>query len=245
MAGKVKQTKRAIRRTAMAARTAISEATPGPLRRLFAPAVRLGDMLVLDHLFVRLVFPNRHRIAPGAWRAAQPLPYQLGKAKRMGVRTIINLRGPSTNSTYLAEKAECARLGLAFVDCRIRSRAAPSKDELLNLRNVFAIAEHPILFHCKSGADRAGLASTIYLHVKEGVPIEKARRELSLRYGHIRQADTGILDAFFERYLRDTANSPMDFFAWVEQVYDPEELKRSFKAQGWANRLVNGVLHRE
>lgn len=37
----------------------------------------------------------------------------------------------------------------------------------------------------------------------------------------------------------------MPFLTWVETVYDPEEVKSSFHAKGWANRLVNSVLKRE
>ena len=37
----------------------------------------------------------------------------------------------------------------------------------------------------------------------------------------------------------------MPFFEWVDTVYDPDELKRTFHAKGWANRLVNTVLRRE
>ena len=31
----------------------------------------------------------------------------------------------------------------------------------------------------------------------------------------------------------------------IETVYDPAEINRTFRANGWANRLVNGVLRRE
>ena len=61
----------------------------------------------------------------------------------------------------------------------------------------------------------------------------------------IRQADTGILDYFFERYLRDAAACPIEFGDWVETVYDPAELHRTFHASRWANRLVDGALRRE
>jgi protein tyrosine/serine phosphatase len=99
--------------------------------------------------------------------------------------------------------------------------------------------------HCKSGADRAGLMSVLYRFVHEGVQLKEAKKELSLRYGHIRQAHTGILDYFFEKYLEDTAKRPMPFFDWVENVYDPDELKRTFQSKGWANRIVDSVLRRE
>ena len=69
--------------------------------------------------------------------------------------------------------------------------------------------------------------------------------QLGLKYGHIRQANTGILDMFFERYLEDNARAPIAFFEWVEKVYNPRDLARAFIAKGWANVLVNGVLRRE
>jgi protein tyrosine/serine phosphatase len=99
--------------------------------------------------------------------------------------------------------------------------------------------------HCKSGADRAGLMSVLFLHFREGEPIERAKRQLSLKYGHIAQAETGVLDYFFERYLADNAAHAMPFMEWVETVYDPDEVKRTFRAKGWANRLVNSILKRE
>lgn len=245
MASPIKRMKRTVRRGGMSARAAIAVAAPAPVRRALGPVVHYADMLLFDHLFTRILFPNRHRLGAKAWRAAQPLPFQLKTAKKLGVRTVINLRGNVATTTYRFERAACQRLGLSYVDFRLRSRDAPSRRELHGLRDLFARVEPPILLHCKSGADRAGLASVLYLHVVEGVPIEEARRQLSLRYGHIRQADTGILDAFFELYLDHAAREPIDFFTWVDQHYKPGKLRRSYRAKGWANRIVDGILRRE
>lgn len=242
---RIKGIKRALRRHATNTRSRIAETAPEPLRRLASPVVGYADMLLLDHLFVRVLFPNRHRLSNRAWRAAQPLPYQLKKIKALGVRTVVNLRGNAQTSTARAEQAACERLGLGYVDFRIRSRDAPSKAELHGLRDLFARVEHPILLHCKSGADRAGLASALYLHLVEKVPVAEAKRQLSLRFGHIRHADTGVLDAFFDRYLAHAATDPIDLFTWIDTHYDPQELKHSFRSRGWANRLVDGILSRE
>jgi protein tyrosine/serine phosphatase len=241
----IKRMKRTIRRSATSARLEVSSRAPEPLRRAFAPLVNYTDMLLFDHLFVRLLFPNRHRLGLQAWRAAQPLPYQLRTAKKLGVRTVVNLRGNEDKPTARTERAACERLGLEYVDYCLRSRDAPSRDELHGLRDLFQRIDYPILLHCKSGADRAGLASALYLHIVEDVPIEKAARQLSLRYGHVRFADTGVLDAFFEQYLSHAAQNQIDFFDWVERHYDPAELKQSFRSRGWANRLVDGWLRRE
>jgi hypothetical protein len=37
----------------------------------------------------------------------------------------------------------------------------------------------------------------------------------------------------------------MPFFEWVEKVYDSKELTETYKANRWANRLVDLVLRRE
>jgi hypothetical protein len=87
--------------------------------------------------------------------------------------------------------------------------------------------------------------SVLYRHFREGMPIEAAKDELSLKYGHIRQADTGILDCFFERYIADNQVQPISFMDWVETRYDPDEVTEAFKSNGWANRFVDSVLQRE
>lgn len=240
-----KRAKRAFKRARLAVRNAIASHSPPVVTRTLGPAVRYIDMLVLDHVVIRTVFPNRHRVSNAVWRAAQPLPHQIGSLKRLGIRTIVNLRGEHKSATYALEKAACERHGIAFVDYRIRSRAAPTREEILGAVSLLEHVRYPILMHCKSGADRVGLMSALYRHVRDGEPIAEAKSELALRYGHIRQADTGVLDYFFERYLADAAREPIGFLDWVATVYDPAELKRSFRAQGWANRLVDGLLRRE
>ena len=84
------------------------------------------------------------------------------------------------------------------------------------MRNLLGSIEYPVLVHCKSGADRAGLMSVIVRHVREGIPISKAKEQLSLRYGHVRSADTGVLDAVFERYIEDETKTGIGFWDWVE-----------------------------
>lgn len=245
MAASSKKIRRAMWSAAGKVRAAVAQRTPEPIRRRVSPVLHYGEMLLFDHLVLRLVFPNRHKVADGVWRAAQPLPHQIDAARRLGIRTIVNLRGQFDNTTYVYEREACRRAGLKLVDFRVKSRNAPTLNELRGARDLFDSVEYPILMHCKSGADRVGLMSVLYRHVHEGVPMAQAVRQLSLRYGHIAQANTGIIDYFFERYMADAARAPIAFFDWVETVYDPDELRRSFKSSGWANRLVDRILRRE
>ena len=240
-----KEARRAIKRVTLGWRWTLVDRAPPWVRQSFGAPASYLDMLLVDHGIFRLFYLNRHRIDARTWRSAQPAPHQIKALTRLGIRTVVNLRGERMCGSYWLEKAACERAGIKFVDYQVRSRAAPSRAELRGARDLFATVDYPILMHCKSGADRAGLMSVLYRHLREGVPIPEALKQLSLRYGHIRQSDTGILDAFFERYLADTKNRPMPFFEWVETVYDPDELKRTYQAKGWANRIVNNVLRRE
>jgi protein tyrosine/serine phosphatase len=102
-----------------------------------------------------------------------------------------------------------------------------------------------VLFHCKSGADRAGMMATLYLHLHEGMELRRAMRQLSLFYGHVRQARTGVIDYFFERYLAETRGQAMPLLDWVERHYDPAELNATFRESGFARFVVNDLLRRE
>ena len=240
-----KPARRAIKRVTLGWRYSVADKAPPWMRRSFGKPALWLDMLLVDHGILRLFYLNRHRIDDVAWRSAQPAPHDIRALAGMGIKTIVNLRGDRMCGSYFLERAACERHGIRLVDFQIRSRAAPSRKELQEARELFETVEYPMLMHCKSGADRAGLMSVLYQHLRKGVPVPEALKQLSLRYGHIRQADTGVLDAFFERYLSDTAKRPMPFFEWVDTVYNPDELKKTFHSAGWANRLVNSVLRRE
>jgi protein tyrosine phosphatase (PTP) superfamily phosphohydrolase (DUF442 family) len=220
-------------------------ALPVTLRSRLAPCVHYADMLFVDHGIFRVVYPNRSPLGQTSWRAAQPTPGQIADYARRGVRTVVNLRGPRFCGSYWLEQEACRRHGLELVDFQVRSRAAPSKAEILATRSLLDRLERPLLLHCKSGADRAGLVSVLYCHHVEGLPIEDAVAQLHWRFGHFRAARTGILDHFFECYLEYARRRPMSFFEWVETVYDPDEVSRTFRAERWTSLFVDRILRRE
>jgi protein tyrosine/serine phosphatase len=220
-------------------------ASPAWLRDGFAPVLCYTEMLFIDYGIARIVYNNRHKISKDVWRSAQPAPHHVRWLAKRGIKTIINLRGEQTFGTRWLEQQACARNGVTLIDLALKSRAPPSRANLKAMKDVLERVDYPILVHCKSGADRAGLMATIVRHVRDNAPISEAKEQLSWRFGHVRSADTGVLDAVFDRYLEDQAKTGISFWEWVDTVYDPEQISRSFKARGWANRLVNGLLHRE
>ncbi len=203
------------------------------------------DLFFVDHHFFRSIYLNRHKIAPGVWRSAQPSPRQIATFARRGIKTIVNLRGERDCGSYRLQVQACRRHGIKLVNFQLRSRMVPPVEVILDARKLFNELEYPILFHCKSGADRAGLMSAFFLYMKGDKPIEEAVKQLSLKFGHFKQSETGVLDYFFERYMADNEAEPMTFFEWLETRYDPAEIKRTFTSQGWANLVVNRALQRE
>jgi protein tyrosine/serine phosphatase len=99
--------------------------------------------------------------------------------------------------------------------------------------------------HCKSGADRAGVMSVLYQHFRKGEPIEVAVEQLSRKYLHIREGKTGVLDFFFETYLKEGAPKGLSFAEWVATDYDRAQVKARF-LKTWKSRMnLDQLLRRE
>lgn len=202
-------------------------------------------MLAADHGVFRLFYQNRHRIDAAMWRSAQPAPHDLEWAAKNGIRTIVTLRGGRSFGSWPLQKEACERLGLALVELPLYSRAVPSKEAIHQAKRTFDEIAYPALMHCKSGADRAGLAAALYLILKRGAPVEVAQRQLHLRYGHVKSAKTGILDAFLERYRTEGAAAGMGFLEWVDTRYEPEAIAESYRSTLWTDVVIDKVLRRE
>ena len=206
-----------------------------------------ADMWLVDHGFIRDIYCNLHPVAEGVWRSAQPGPRHLRQARARGIRTVLNLRGRrDTCGSYILEREACQSLGLTLVDFPIRSRSPLERETLKAAGRIFDQIEYPMLMHCKSGADRAGFMASLYLFLRQGVPLRQAMRtHLSLSYGHVRQAKTGVIDFFFERFLAETDGSAASFFEWVDTRYDRLALDAQFKENWLAGLIINRILMRE
>ena len=199
-----------------------------------------------DHAYLRLGFKNDHWVSPELVRTNQPWPFQLKKWRDRGIKTIINLRGGFDASFHALEKAACERLGLTMVDFTITSREVPSRARVLGAKELVETIAYPALMHCKSGADRAGIMSVLYMHFRKGKTIREALDQLHLRYLHVRAGKTGVLDYTFERYLTEGEPAGLSFLDWVTSpAYDPAAIKADFRARWWGKALTEGVLKRE
>lgn len=183
---------------------------------------------VFDHAFLRLMWANLSEIAPGVWRSNQPGPARIRRYADMGVKTIINLRGATPWSFYLFERDACERLGIQLIDAQIYAYRASRKEELVNLVDALKSVQTPFLMHCKSGSDRAGMASMLWLMIVNGDSLDKARRQLSLKHLHLKSSSAGIVDHFFDLWAARNAQSPISIDDWIRTEYDPASLTDSF-----------------
>lgn len=215
---------------------------------LSTPGGRLNawiDSLLIDHAIFRLVWSNLAPVIPGrVYRCNHPTPIRLRRlVRRLGIRTLINLRGQTHSGSDALSREAARELGIAFHDMAFESRGAPQRERILRLHAIYRAMQTPAILHCKSGADRAGLAAGL-ITLFEGGTAAEALGHLSLRFGHIRQAKTGILDAFFLRYQRD-GEGRKPFLDWVQQDYDEAALRRDFHANGLASFINDWVLAHE
>lgn len=189
-----------------------------------------------DHGILRYLWTNLHEVAPGVFRSNQPHDARLAQHARQGIRTIINLRGETTEPRHLLQVESCRRLGLHLVSVPLRAGRAPDRALLASLIATFRAAERPLVMHCKSGADRTGFASAVWLMVMEGRPVEDARRMLSLRFVHIRKSRKGILGHILQAYADAHAQDGIGFEDWVATGYDRAAIQARFDSLPWWRR---------
>lgn len=203
------------------------------------------DSVFADHSFFRFGWTNFAEVVPGrVYRSNHPTPWNLARfARRVGLRTVVNLRGDRACGSQALSQEAAGRLGLTHVFAEVRSRAAPARAEVARLAQVLTTAEAPLLLHCKSGADRAGLAAAVAVLVHGGTAAQ-ALRQLSLRFGHFSASRTGILDAFIRAYATQ-AEGRLPFLDWVAREYDADALLRDFRANAAVSAFVDRVLRRE
>jgi protein tyrosine phosphatase (PTP) superfamily phosphohydrolase (DUF442 family) len=163
------------------------------------------------------------------YRSAQPLGELPALIAEKRIATVLNLRGGSdADPWYAAEVAATQRLGVDFYDLPLVATVRPSRKQLLTVLDVLDRCKYPLLIHCKSGSDRTGLVSGLYLMSREGVDPERAEDAFSIYYGHVPLLGTRHLHEPFREYaewLRShhQTHTPERLRNWVAHDYQAED----------------------
>lgn len=182
---------------------------------------------IVDHGWLRRHWRNEGRIDEGLYRSNHPDAAALALWQARGIRQVISLR-PAHSAVHALEAEACRALGLRLLNAPMTAREAPRVVGLLALLDFFDTlhlpSAGPTLIHCKSGADRTGLAAAIWAIHVQGRPVGEAKKALSFRYLHVRASRTGVLDRFLEAYEVRLTKGPIDLRTWIETEYDPSAL---------------------
>ena len=202
-------------------------------------------MLIKDHGFLRLCYHNFHKIDDNVYRSNMPTPRRIKNYSDIGIKTIVNLRGVRKDGGWLLENEACEKHNIKLIDFRARSRAAPEKEMIFSADKLFQSIEYPVLIHCKSGADRAGIMCALYqLTYGKKIP-SIAKLQLSWKFLHIKWAKTGVLGSFVEGFETEYKKNNIKFIEWVKKNYDPIKLENNFRSIWWVNRFIDDILKRE
>ncbi|MBP0483383.1 tyrosine-protein phosphatase [Sagittula salina] len=186
---------------------------------------------IFDHAFLRVLWSNFFQIAPGVYRSNQPTHARFERYAKMGIKTVVNLRGEDKWAHYLFEKESLESLGMTLVNAKLWARVAAPRQKIIDVIEALRAAEKPMMFHCKSGADRAGFVAAMYLLVFENAPLEVAQKQLGLKYIHLDFTKTGVQDYVLRVYGARLKIGEIGFEEWIRHEYRSAALQ-----DGWDNR---------
>ena len=117
---------------------------------------------LMDHAFLRVFWSNLDLVAPGVWRANQPSQAQLKLYfQRLGLKSVVNLRGAPDQGFYLFEAEACRELGLTLHDIALSARRAPPRDVLLQVLRTKVV----LPFHRPETRCCSSLTSSLTHHI--------------------------------------------------------------------------------
>lgn len=115
---------------------------------------------------------NFARLDEGLWRGAQPTVLGFAQLKKMGVKTIVNLR------SLHSDRDEMKGLGLDYVNIPFKPFLARDDDVVTFLKVAMDPRRRPVFVHCQHGSDRTGTMAAVYRVFAQGWSMERALKEL-------------------------------------------------------------------
>jgi tyrosine-protein phosphatase SIW14 len=139
-----------------------------------APVVRLPDgARSSEHLFGLPGLENVGRVTVEIYRGAQPVANGYETLKKMGVRTVINLR------TSMSEKKLVEAAGMRSIELPLGTFNNGDRSKVDAVVAVMADPSiRPVFVHCRQGRDRTGIVVAAYRMKVEGWSLAAAEAEM-------------------------------------------------------------------
>lgn len=182
-------------------------------------------LAVIGLIIYEDVFYNFHAVIPEKVYRSATLSNDklLAVIKKYHIRSIINLRGAQRdNRWYQIEQEDSNNNKVTLYDLPLNAHAIPNKQLFLQLITILQTAPEPILIHCKSGADRTGLASALALIIFKNSPYEKAYDQVSYKYLAFSPTSVGrLVMPKFDAWLKShhLKSDRENLFIWANTSY--------------------------
>lgn len=125
---------------------------------------------------VAATLPLFHRVDENYIRGSQPARGGIGTLKRLGVKTIVDLRSIYDRNDDLKSAAEIAGLVYQWVPMSVWN--PPSDEEAIKFVSIVSdTANGPFFVFCTDGINRTGEMTAIYRVAHNNWPVEKALQE--------------------------------------------------------------------
>lgn len=116
--------------------------------------------------------PNFYKVSDTLYRGAQPRKQGFEELKKLGIKTVVNLRESSR------ERISVEEAGLKYYHIPM-SALFPKKKKFARFFEIVSNpSNHPVFVHCKHGADRTGAAVAIYRIKIQNWNVEEAINEM-------------------------------------------------------------------
>lgn len=120
--------------------------------------------------------PNFARVNANFYRGAQPTEAGINELARMGVKTIINLRGEDKNA--LREKEWARKAGIKFIAVDLSNWLKPKTADIEQIiKEIEQPENQPVFVHCQRGADRTGTVVAVYRISRDNYTAKQANDE--------------------------------------------------------------------
>ena len=113
-----------------------------------------------------------YKVTDNFYRCPQPSPEGMVELKKMGIKTIINLR------RHHKDDDEAREAGMKMIHIPINTWHMKDKYVVQFLKIATDSEKQPILLHCKHGSDRTGTMCAMYRIVVQGWSKEDAIKEM-------------------------------------------------------------------
>jgi protein tyrosine/serine phosphatase len=116
---------------------------------------------------------NFAKVSEDVYRGAQPEPAGFAELKKMGIKTIVNLRANHSDEKWLKG------LGFYYIEVPMEANAIGDTQAVAFLKVISDPRYKPYFVHCQHGADRTGTMIALYRMYVQDWTRGKALGELS------------------------------------------------------------------